>query len=236
MPLTHHAEHAVVKNDGNNRQIVADRRAGFVEIHMERAVARDMYHALFGESKLRTDCRTVAVPHRTESAACQEIARARMVNILRRPHLVLTDVRDINGFFICSLTNCTHQFVRCNAVGVVLRDIILFFIGFKCFNPRTAVCGFYKRQERRQNRLYIARQIRVHHHVFIDFAQVNINLHDLGFLCKTLGVERHTVGKPRADSDKQIGFVNRLIGHKTAVHTDQTVIQRFIVAQNACRH
>ena len=48
LPLAHHTEHTVIKNHGDNRQIVTDCRARLVQIHMERAVARDMHHAFFG--------------------------------------------------------------------------------------------------------------------------------------------------------------------------------------------
>ena len=116
LPLAHHAEHAVIENYGDNREVVADRRAGFVHIHMERTVAGDMDHALVGAGHLRTDCGAVAVTHCAKSPACQEVMRGCVLQILRRPHLMLTDVGDINCVFVGIFANGAHKLVRRNMV------------------------------------------------------------------------------------------------------------------------
>ena len=46
LPLAHHAKHLIVEDDRDDGQLVADSSAGFVEVHVEGAVAGEHDHPL----------------------------------------------------------------------------------------------------------------------------------------------------------------------------------------------
>ena len=58
----------VVHDDRDDRQPVGDCGADLVEVHVERAVARDMDHGAAREGNLCTDRGAVAEAHRAEAA------------------------------------------------------------------------------------------------------------------------------------------------------------------------
>ena len=68
---------------------------------MERAVARQHDDAgIPAQRHLCADGRAVAEAHCAQTAAGQEAAGFRVVQILRRPHLVLADVRCNGGILV----------------------------------------------------------------------------------------------------------------------------------------
>ena len=105
LPLTNHPEHAVVHDDDHNGHVVADRGGKLVQVHPEAAVACDE-DAAFPRTVCRTDCRAEAVTHGSKSAAGCKSARCPEDEILRRPHLMLTDIRADGGVF-------TEIFIQC---------------------------------------------------------------------------------------------------------------------------
>ena len=143
LPLTNHTENLVVKNHGYYRQIIADCGARLIHIHMERAVARDMYNSPIGERNLGANCRSVAVAHSAETAACQKRTRIGMLQILSRPHLVLADIGNINSILRYIFANRPYKLMRCNKFIGIYRVIIALFVFVKGFKPIGPVALLY---------------------------------------------------------------------------------------------
>ena len=68
LPLAHHAKHLIVEDDGDDGQLVADSSAGFVEVHVEGAVAGEHDHPLAAAQRhLCADGCAVAEAHGAEA-------------------------------------------------------------------------------------------------------------------------------------------------------------------------
>ena len=88
-PLHHHAEVLVVQNDRLGRDLLDVRGRQLLHVHQERAIAIDIDHLLVRTRHFCAKRRRIAVAHRAEPGAGQELARERVSVILRRPHLML---------------------------------------------------------------------------------------------------------------------------------------------------
>ena len=125
LPLAHHAEHLIVENYRDDGQVVADGSAGLVQVHVERAVARQHDDAgISAQRHLCADGRAVAEAHCAQTAAGQEAAGFRVVQILRCPHLVLADVGDVNGLGACLIADLINDLVRLQ-LGVAVRGLVV---------------------------------------------------------------------------------------------------------------
>ena len=125
LPLTHHAEHAVIHQKDDNRHVVGYGSGEFVEAHAEAAVARDE-HAALACADRRTDGRTEAEAHGAEAAAGNEAARLFKVHVLRRPHLVLADVR-CNGGILAEMLVQRHDRVAGRKARANIEIIVFGF-------------------------------------------------------------------------------------------------------------
>ena len=106
LPLINHTQNGIVEDHGDDRQIVGNRRTCLIQIHVERPVSGQMHDTLIRIPKLRADCCAIAEAHGAQSAAGQEVARFRLLHILCRPHLMLSDICHKDRLLVRIV--CTH--------------------------------------------------------------------------------------------------------------------------------
>ena len=93
LPLHHHAQVLVVQQQHLDRQLLRVRRRQLLHVHQERAVAINVDHLAVGKGHFGPERRGIAVAHRSQTSAGQELARVFEFIVLRCPHLVLTHTR-----------------------------------------------------------------------------------------------------------------------------------------------
>ena len=103
--MVNHSQNSVVHNNCDDRQVLTDRSTSLIEIHMKRAVTCDMNDSVLGTSHLCANGRTVAESHGAQASAGNELLGFVMFEILGCPHLVLSNISNINRIFIGHITN-----------------------------------------------------------------------------------------------------------------------------------
>ena len=87
-----------------------------------------------------------------------------------------------------------------------------------------------------QNLFGITYDVVVGFYVFIYLSPVYIYLHYLGLTCEAFRIQRHTVGKSAAYSDKKITSVTGHIGCLRAMHSHHSGGQRIPALETASPH
>ena len=93
LPLADHAEDEIVDDDDLHVDVVVGERRHLLAVHHDAAVAGDEDDGLVWTADLRAERRGQAEAHRAEAARRDELARTTFRVELRRPHLMLTDIR-----------------------------------------------------------------------------------------------------------------------------------------------
>ena len=126
LPLADHAQHLIVEDDRDDGQLITDSRAGLVEVHVERAIAREHdYPLVTAQRHLCANGRAVAKAHGAQAAAGDKAAALGVAQVLRRPHLVLAHVGDIHGLGAALVAHFADDLMGHQAGGVGHRVVIL---------------------------------------------------------------------------------------------------------------
>ena len=199
---------------------------------MERAVARNVDNLFIRAADLCADGCAVAVAHGAKPARGQELARMAAAAILRRPHLMLSDVGDNDGVIARDVCNRTDNLMGTEFAVIVLGTVIELFLplGNLC-HPRGMLVFLNKRQHCFEESFGVRHNGIIGCHVLIDFGCVNIHMDDLCRRCKAIRIGRNAVGEPRAERNHQICLINRKTSRNLAVHADHAEIQRIIDRQ-----
>ena len=137
LPLPDHAENKIVDdNDFNINVVVGDCRK-LLNIHHNRAVAREQHDIFLGTSQLRAHSGGQSEAHSSEPARSQKLSRLVRFEKLRRPHLMLSNVRDDDCIFIADTADFADKCPRFNRVAFffpIKRMLQTFFDGlsFPC--------------------------------------------------------------------------------------------------------
>ena len=237
LPLTDHAQHRVVEDDRDDGQLIADSGAGFVEVHVEGAVAGEHHHPLVAAQRhLCADGCTVAEAHGSQTAAGNESAALGVADILRRPHLVLTHIGNIYGLGAALVAHLAddlmgHQAGRIGH-GVIILRLPLVDHG----HPLGVLLFLDLRQHGVEHISRVAHDGEIHFHVLAQLTGVDVDLDDGGVLCKGLGVQRHTVRETGAHRDQNVAVGHSAVGGVAAVHTHHADVHRVAIGHNACGH
>ncbi len=113
---------------------------------MERTVARYMRDSAAGISRLRAYRSAVTVSHCSQSARREKTSALGALGILRRPHLVLTYVRDDNSVFAYFVANRLYDLMRSQNALFVFWLVIILFPLFDLRYPIVVICLFDLRQ------------------------------------------------------------------------------------------
>jgi len=112
LPLPDHAEIAVVHARDDDPRVFLTRHGEFLEGHLQPAVADDGDDRLLGAPYLRPDRGRKAVPHRAQTAGGEPRPWAVHLPVLRRPHLVLADIRRHDGLALRHLVDALDDELR----------------------------------------------------------------------------------------------------------------------------
>ena len=223
LPLADHPHPFVVEDEDLHRQAVLRRGAQFLDVHLDRGIARDVDHQTVRIAQLRADGGGQAIAHGAEAARGQPLVRTEEVEVLRRPHLVLADFGGNHRVAVPGqLEQAFDRQLRHDRLGIARIGQAL--AGAPAVDP-----GFPVRQVLRLagapcgNQLFqhfgaVADDRQIDRDGLVDRAAVDVDV-DLG----RIGRERvqpsgHPVIKARADADHQVGLVHRHVGFERAVH------------------
>ena len=93
LPLAYHAEYVVVDNNLDDRNVVSGKCCQLIHVHTETAVTCDVDDRFVRASHFCAHGCSKTESHRSKTAGGQKRSRARITVILRRPHLMLSDIR-----------------------------------------------------------------------------------------------------------------------------------------------
>ena len=208
LPLANHAQRAVVEYDVDNRQIVILLGCQLIAVHAEAAVAGDVQDDLVRMGHLRANRSAQAEAHRAKAAGGEQLTRIIEVEMLNRPHLVLSDVGRDDGILRRELSEGGKHLTGGQMVN---RSVVLRFSleGEDILLPLVVLHAWHTLQQQLQHAPRIADDVVVGLHVLVDFAAVDVNLDDFRVLGEGGGLERHAVGEAAADGDQQIAGVHR---------------------------
>ena len=115
----------VVDNNLDDRNVVSGKRCQFIHVHTETAVACDVDDGLVRASHFRAHGRSKAEAHRSKAAGGQKRSRARIAVILRRPHLMLSDIGRDDSLSIGCLVDLLNDERSGQAVLMLQREFFL---------------------------------------------------------------------------------------------------------------
>src|SRR3989338_7149970 len=120
LPLPHHPQIIVVDDGDLYRKFMDHRRGHFLNIHLDRTIARYADHRFIGKSELRADRRGKTVAHGAEPAASEELIGSVHFVVLRRPHLMLAHIGRHDSVAPKDLAELLYRVLRTDRFGVVL--------------------------------------------------------------------------------------------------------------------
>ena len=126
LPLLHHAIAAVVEHDDLHWQIVCRHRLELADVHADAGVAIDVDDQAVGTSELGADGGGQTEAHRAHAAGRQPQARLGEIEVLRRPHLMLTHTGSDDGLTFREPVDLFDHVVRLDqlAVAVVVHGVL----------------------------------------------------------------------------------------------------------------
>ncbi len=208
LPLAHHSQHAVVEHHFYYGDIM--RRSGYklVKIHSKAAVARDVYHRFGGTARFCSYGSSQTVPHSSESARGNKAARVLIPIILRRPHLILTDLGADNSFSVSEPVQSFHYRLRGNGQSLcsvllglaeIRRDNFLRPLGVVLLGDFPAKLS--------QRRLYVAFNGDSRLDILVEFRGIDIYMNYFRVLSELTRVAYNTIGEARSHRYEQIAAV-----------------------------
>ena len=237
LPLAHHAKHLIVEDDRDDGQLVADSSAGFVEVHVEGAVAGEHDHPLVAAQRhLCADGCAVTEAHGAEAAAGDEAAALGVADVLCRPHLVLAHIGDVDRLGAALVADLADDLMGHQAGGVGYRVVILCLPLVDHLHPVGMLFLLDHREHGVQHIGGVAHDGKVNIHVLAQLAGVDVDLDDGRILGEGLGVQGHTVGEAGTHRNKDITVGHRPVRGVAAVHTHHADVHRVAVRHDACGH
>ena len=217
---------AVVQDDNLDGQFVGYHGAQFLNVHLQRTVARHRNDLLVGKGELRAYGRGKAIAHRAETAAGKQGARLGEGVELGHPHLVLPHFSSDDGVAVGKLIQGFNNFLRLDIVVFLVAERFARFPFSHGFKPRGMFAGpvfafklgvtylghAFKGQAA------VAHHRNLHFHVFTDGGGVYVDVNDAGLGRKPGQLASDAVVKARADTHEHVGIVDGKVGRVGAVH------------------
>ena len=148
---------------------------------MERTVAGEVNNPAVRTSELCAYGCPVSVSHGAKAAACKEMSRLLVVYVLRRPHLMLTYVRNIYGIIAGFAAYCFDDLLRIQHIIVACNPHRVLLIPCPDLRyPFRMVCALYFGYKLLQHVFAVAYYSFVYCNVFADLALIYI---DLKYFC-----------------------------------------------------
>ena len=188
------------------------------------------------ERHLSTDRRTVAVAHGAETATRQEAAWLRVKHVLRRPHLMLTDIGDVGRIRPGHLAGLTDDLMRLQDSLAVLRLIVGRLPLRDLGKPVRMVGSIDQRKQCLQHHGRIADHRSIDEDVLIHLTGIDIDLHDLRTCSELLRIQCDTIREAGTDRQHEVCLVDRLVRGVGAMHPDETKVPLVPVIEDTRGH
>ena len=230
MPLTHHAQVAIVDDGHVDLDLLLGQRRQLAHGHLESAVADDDPHFSVRFGHFRAERRRERESHRPQATRRNECPRLLVVVVLRLPHLVLPDIGHHDRLalghapdIIDDMRGVEVPTIR-HVLDVAHRRIALHLPDGG--HPIGAVPALHPRSQVGQHTRQIAGQCHVHQNVLVELGGVNIDVDLSRVRGIRLEVAGHPVVEPHAERQQQVRLLNRLIHPGFPVHPHHPQIQR----------
>ena len=246
-PLHHHPEVLIVQNHHLCGDLFGVASRQFLNVHEETAVAVDVDDEVIGVRDFGPHRGGQAEAHRAEAAAGHPLARLVEREVLRRPHLVLTDAGADDR--LVELTSLFQQLVQ--PLDRVLRDDqILAGFGERQrfgFAPRVDLAEpfgvaattdevgvrvvFQHRVDVFECHLHVAVDRNVREFVLVNLALIDVDVDDFAVLGELGQLAGHAVVEAHAERDEQVGIVDGVVAVDGAVHPEHVQTEVIIVRE-----
>ena len=200
LPLSNHAQNAVVNNDLDQGQMLPHSRRDLIHVHAEAAVAGNVDYLLVRAADLRSDSRSQTITHSSQSAGSQKLARAMKAVILGRPHLVLSHFRHNNSVSLRLLTDLLDQ-IGAGEPGLVIGQRKALFGLFHFPLPVRVLTRLQEAIQCHKNFSDISNDIRIDHNILVNLGGIDIDVENFSVPGKGLGISDHTIRETGPDRD-----------------------------------
>ena len=244
-PLGNHAEVLIVQNHGFDGELFDRHRAEFLNVHEHGTVAVNVDDGLVRMRGGHPARGSKTEAHRSRAERGNEGTRLAELEVLRRPHLVLTDTRADNrvalGFFVKRFDRFLRENVRAIAAIVLERETVLLFPTVDRFVP-TGQVGLFEAgtldevDESDERIVQFAFDRELHLLVLVVFGAVDIEVDNRRIRREFIDGSRDAVVKARAHGDEQIGIVNRPVADDGTVHPEPVERERVFRRESAQAH
>ena len=159
-----------------------------------------------------------------------------MLDILRRPHLMLTDIGNKDCVLIHHIADIPNQSAGMQPFAAI-GNLFLLLLPFCDFSaPCRMLSLFEQGQQSFHKILDIAYDILIYGYVFIDLTGVDIYLNFYCFRRKFFNIQSNTIAESGSQCEHQICMEKCLIRCDTAVHSNHAEGSFIIIRHQTCRH
>ena len=230
MPLTHHAEIAVVQAHDLDRRVVLQAGRQLLNTHLHRAFARDAKHLCLGLGHFNAHRIWNTHAHGAQATGVDPAIGLIKAIKLGSPHLVLTHIRSNVSFDVFGhVPQRLNHHLRFDHVcgSTVILEAIFAAPSVDRAPPvgkisrRHALRHFFDLIDHLgEHVFYVAHDRDIHLHALGNARRIDIDMNDLALvLCEMLWVADHAVIKSRTHRQQHIAVLHRVVGFHRAVHT-----------------
>ena len=225
LPLANHAQNAVVDDDDLDIDVVIGNRRKLLAVHHDAAIACEQHDLAVRLADLGPHRRRQAIAHGPLATRGQEMTRLIDVKKLRRPHLMLADIRDGDRIFIRQLADLPDQCSRLDEITFFpIAERTLLAHGDGMLKPILVLCCKCPARstelflEQGQGPAQIAEHAVSCHDILIHLSPVELKMHDFGLRRKAGYLAGHPVAEAHADTEQQITLLDGHIGRIRTMH------------------
>ena len=230
LPLPHHAEVAVVQRDDLDRRAVLLAGRELLDVHLDRALAGDAEHVRVRLGQLDAHRIRQAHAHRAQAAGVDPAPRLVEAVELRRPHLVLADVR--GHVAVGAARQVPQRLDDMLRLDQLVRQLVAQAVALAPFGdlrpPGAERVGIRSllgladlRDQLLQHVLDIAHDRDVDLDALGDRRRIDVDMDDLALdRGEMLRVADHAVIEARAHRQQDVAVLHRHVGFIGAVHPE----------------
>ena len=176
--------------------------------------------------------------HRTHAAGRKEVTRNVVAEKLRRPHLLLSDIRDDNRLALRGTVNRLDNLLGHYDILVhrPVRHGALLLPLFNMRKPLPVLCRPDARIDCGEDILHVRDDSEIDGDILADGAGVAIHMYDLCPLCVCGKLAGDAIGEADAKGDYEISLVDGMVCGRRSVHSGEPERERIAFIEGAKPH
>ena len=232
LPLTNHAQVAIVDDQDLHRDLLKHGRGQLAEGHLEAAVANHAPRG-FASRHRRADRGGETETHGACAARGQPVAVLGREVELGRPHLVLTDVSGDDAVAATELVKAVEHVLGAQATLLLVLQRVRLAPAGDVLPPVGRIAGGNQRQEIFDDQTGVAGHRHIGADDLIELGHVDVDVELDRVLAELRELAGDAIIPTRTDRKDQVAVFDRLIGVRGAVHAEHAQVDGQILGHGA---